>query len=355
MSEKQHKPTQRRLEDARREGEVVRSADVVGALVFIGVLMLLWQGGPWLLERLRGLLVQNVAAAARARDPSAAVVQALVSAGGQWLLVSVAVFGVVAVLAALGAFAQVGGMVAPKRLAPMLSRLNPGEGIQRMFSVRNLVGLAIMLLKVGCLALMLFVVIRESLSLPLQAGYGRPAAILAVVAHLVLMLFGWAAVVYVLMAAVDYWHVRLEFFKKNRMSTEELRREHRELQGDPHIVGRRRQLALEVQYSALEDRMRIATAVVFSARHAVALYYPGDGTLPMVIAKGSGEAVQRIRQMAEYHLVPTAANAGLAERLHDTVPMDTTIDRTLFRDVAALLRWADGADAVGTPYVSSRS
>jgi type III secretion protein U len=147
----------------------------------------------------------------------------------------------------------------------------------------------------------------------------------------------------------------LEFFKKNRMSTEELRREHRELQGDPHIVGRRRQLALEVQYSALEDRMRIATAVVFSARHAVALYYPGDGTLPMVIAKGSGEAVQRIRQMAEYHLVPTAANAGLAERLHDTVPMDTTIDRTLFRDVAALLRWADGADAVGTPYVSSRS
>jgi type III secretion protein U len=355
MSEKQHKPTQRRLEDARREGEVVRSADVVGALVFIGVLMLLWQGGPWLLERLRGLLVQNVAAAARARDPSAAVVQALVSAGGQWLLVSVAVFGLVAVLAALGAFAQVGGMVAPKRLAPMLSRLNPGEGIQRMFSVRNLVGLAIMLLKVGCLALMLFVVIRESLSLPLQAGYGRPAAILAVVAHLVLMLFGWAAVVYVLMAAVDYWHVRLEFFKKNRMSTEELRREHRELQGDPHIVGRRRQLALEVQYSALEDRMRIATAVVFSARHAVALYYPGDGTLPMVIAKGSGEAVQRIRQMAEYHLVPTAANAGLAERLHDTVPMDTTIDRTLFRDVAALLRWADGADAVGTPYVSSRS
>ncbi|CAJ0739784.1 EscU/YscU/HrcU family type III secretion system export apparatus switch protein [Ralstonia mannitolilytica] len=355
MSEKQHKPTQRRLEDARREGEVVRSADVVGALVFIGVLMLLWQGGPWLLERLRGLLVQNVAAAARAHDPSAAVVQALVSAGGQWLLVSVAVFGVVAVLAALGAFAQVGGMVAPKRLAPMLSRLNPGEGIQRMFSVRNLVGLAIMLLKVGCLALMLFVVIRGSLSLPLQAGYGRPAAILAVVAHLVLMLFGWAAVVYVLMAAVDYWHVRFEFFKKNRMSTEELRREHRELQGDPHIVGRRRQLALEVQYSALEDRMRIATAVVFSARHAVALYYPGDGTLPMVIAKGSGEAVQRIRQMAEYHLVPTAANAGLAERLHDTVPMDTTIDRTLFRDVAALLRWADGADAVGTPYVSSRS
>ncbi|MGT2433953.1 EscU/YscU/HrcU family type III secretion system export apparatus switch protein [Cupriavidus basilensis] len=130
------------------------------------------------------------------------------------------------------------------------------------------------------------------------------------------------------------------------MSTEELRREHRELQGDPHIV-RRRQLALEVQYSALEDRMRIATAIVFSARHAVALYYPGDGTLPMVIAKGSGESVQRIRQMAESHLVPTAANAGLAERLHDTVPMDTTIDRTLFRDVAALLRWAEGADAVG--------
>ncbi|MDY7510336.1 EscU/YscU/HrcU family type III secretion system export apparatus switch protein [Ralstonia wenshanensis] len=355
MSEKQHKPTQRRLEDARREGEVVRSTDVTSALVFIGMLVLLWQGGPWLLERMRGLLIQNVTAVAQARDPTAAVRQALVSAGAEWILLSAAVLVLVTVLAVLGAFAQVGGMFAPKRLTPQMSRLNPGEGIQRMFSVRNLIGLAIMLFKVACLALTLFVVIRGSLALPLQAGYGRPAAILAVVAHLVLVLFGWAAVVYVLMAALDYWHVRFEFFKKNRMSTEELRREHRELQGDPHIVGRRRQLALEVQYSALEDRMRIATAIVFSARHAVALYYPGDGTLPMVIAKGSGESVQRIRQMAESHLVPTAANAGLAERLHDTVPMDTTIDRTLFRDVAALLRWAEGADAVGNPYVSSTS
>ena len=77
MSEKQHKPTPRRLQDARREGEVVRSADVGGTLVFIGVLALLWQGGPYLIERLRGLLLGAVGAAARARDPGAVLQQVL--------------------------------------------------------------------------------------------------------------------------------------------------------------------------------------------------------------------------------------------------------------------------------------
>jgi type III secretion protein U len=328
---------------------------VGGTLVFIGVLALLWQGGPYLIERLRGLLLGAVGAAARARDPGAVLQQVLVSAGATWMMVAASVALLVILLAVAGAFAQVGGLFAPKRVAPQLSRLNPAQGLQRVFSVRNLVALAMMLLKVGCLALVLVTVVRGSLSAPLQAGYGRPAAVLAVAAHLVLMLFGWAAVVYVVMAAIDYWHVRHEFLKKNRMSTEELRREHREMQGDPHIASRRRQLAREAQYSALEDRMRIATAVVFSPRHAVALYYPGDDTLPMVIAKASGEAAERMRRMAERHLVPTAANAGLAERLHDTVPMDTSISRTLFRDVAALLRWAEGDQAVGTPYVASKS
>ncbi|MGT2433952.1 EscU/YscU/HrcU family type III secretion system export apparatus switch protein [Cupriavidus basilensis] len=195
MSEKQHKPTQRRLEDARREGEVVRSTDVTSALVFIGMLVLLWQGGPWLLERMRGLLIQNVTAVAQARDPAAAVRQALVSAGAEWILLSAAVLVLVTVLAVLGAFAQVGGMFAPKRLTPQMSRLNPGEG-----HPAHVLGAqpdrpghhAVQGGLPGADA-----VRRDSRVIGVAAagGLGRPAAILAVVAHLVLVLFGWAAVV----------------------------------------------------------------------------------------------------------------------------------------------------------------
>jgi len=243
----------------------------------------------------------------------------------------------------LAGFVQVGGVLAWSRLVPQLSRLNPAEGLKNMWSMRNLVNLAKMLLKTVLLAATLGWLIVESLDPSVQSGFTRPMSILALIVKLLMLLFGWAALIYIVMALIDIVHQRHEFNQKMKMSIEEVRREHKEDEGDPHIEAKRRQLAREAQFSSLQDRIGFASVVVYSSSVAVALYYGGIGTLPWVLARGEGEAAERIVRLARDALRPPLANAGLAHALYDRTPEKGTIQQQHFREVAQLLKWATGA------------
>jgi type III secretion protein U len=137
-------------------------------------------------------------------------------------------------------------------------------------------------------------------------------------------------------------HVRYEFMKNQRMTIDEHRREHKDTQGDPMMAGRRRAAFQEATYFSVTDRVRYSNAVVYSTRYAVALQYRGEGTLPQVIAKGEGHVAARIRQAAADYVIPSAFDSDLTQRLFEGVPLDRTIDRTLFARVADLMRWAQG-------------
>lgn len=211
-----------------------------------------------------------------------------------------------------------------------------------MFSMRNLVQLGKMILKTLCLALVLFVVLRGAIQVPVDAGYLEPLQILAVAGKLVLILFGWSAVVFAVIAGLDYVHEHVEFIKRQRMSIEEIRREYKETEGDPHIAARRRSMAREVLFSVMEERIRNASAVVYSPSRAVVLLYTGAGTLPRVVVRGEGEVAVRIREQAERNLVPAVANTGLTDKIFERIPLDQPIDRGLFREVSEVLHWAEG-------------
>ncbi|HIH2669980.1 TPA: EscU/YscU/HrcU family type III secretion system export apparatus switch protein, partial [Burkholderia cenocepacia] len=243
----------------------------------------------------------------------------------------------------LAGFVQVGGVMAWSRLVPQLSRLNPAEGMKNLWSLRNLVNLAKMLLKTALLVATLGWLIVESLDPSVQSGFTRPVSILALIVKLLMLLFGWAALIYIVMALIDIVHQRHEFNQKMKMSIDEVRREHKEDEGDPHIQAKRRQLAREVQFASLPDRIGYASVVVYSPRVAVALYYGGMGSLPWVLARGEGDAAERIVRLARDALRPTLANVGLAQALYETTPENGTIQPQHFREVAQLLKWATGA------------
>src|SRR5438105_4345309 len=115
--QKKHPPTHRRLREARKQGSVVRSAEIVSAAVFIGVLAALWLGARPLAERLHGLLAYAVQLAA-ARDPEAEIMRCAILGLQQWALLAVVIMGIAGALGAAAAFFQVGGMVAWSRIAP---------------------------------------------------------------------------------------------------------------------------------------------------------------------------------------------------------------------------------------------
>lgn len=340
-SEKNLEATHRKLEDARRRGEVPRSSDVTSAVVFLGVLAALWVLGRYFVRLFQALWHNAMGAVPQHLQDQQMLV--LGEASARLLLMGVLPVAVVALLCGVvGAFLQVGPLVAFEQIKPNLSRLNPAEGLKRMFAPRNLLNLAKILLKIALLAGLVYVLARGAIEDGVRTGHARPAEILVLVAWILLRMCCWAALIFLVMAVVDYVHERHEFMKQQRMSVEEYRREHRETQGDPIMAGRRRAAFFEAAFFGVGERVRVSTAVVYSTQYAVALRYDGPGTLPRVLAKGGGQVAARIRQAAADYLIPSAFDSDLAMQLYLKVPLDRPIDRALFGRVAELMRWATG-------------
>lgn len=341
MAEKDQDPTPKRLRDARMRGEVVFSNDVASSAVFLLVVLALWLAGATIFSLWRELWL-HATSERLFMAPDDGVQSLLMHAGHVLLVTAVGVTAVAVVGGLAGSFAQVGGLLAWERIKPDMNRLNPAQGLQQIFSTRNLVNLLKMLVKTVLLAAVMWLVIRGCLDTALKLGYATPADALSVGASLVLQSFAWAGLVYALMAGVDYAHMRYEFIKGLRMSIDEVRREHKDAEGDPLNRSRRRNAHFEAVYASLADRVRMASAVIHSQRVAVALQYLGEHDLPRVLARGEAELAAQIRRVAGEALIPMAFDPQLAELLYEEVPQDRPIPRSLYAPVARLLQWAQG-------------
>ncbi len=341
MSTKDQPPTARRLREARKRGEVVFSSDVASATVFVVVTVALWALGATVLGLVRELWLHATSPAMLTR-PEGRFPELLAHAARTLSWVMLPVLGVAALAGIAGSFSQVGGVLAFSRLKPDVNRLNPAAGMKRLFSTRNLVNLLKMLAKTLLLAAIIWFVVRGLLDTAVRLGHLTPAGIMATGARALTVIFGWAAVVYVLTAAIDYLHERFEFMKRQRMSIDEIRRDYKEAEGDPLTRARRRNTYFEAVYIGLGDRVAMASAVIHSNKVAIALQYLGPDDLPRVIARGENEVAIQIRRFAAEALVPSVAEAGLAEQLHADVALDQPIPRSLYAPVATLLRWAQG-------------
>lgn len=343
MAEKTRDPTPKRLRDARKRGEVVYSHDVSSTLTFVVVTVALWLLGGTVIGLLQELW-QHATSPEVLTRPDDRFAELLTHTTEVLLWGAVPLTALVAVAAAVGCFAQVGGLAAWEKLKPDVNRLNPAEGFKRIFSVRNLVNLLKMLAKTVLLGLLMFVVIRAFFDTAMKLGYSAPPAVLQVGGAALLTIFGWAAVIYVVMAGADYAHAHHEFMKQHRMSIEDLRQEHKESEGDPVNASRRRSAHFEAVYMGLGDRVRSASALICSGSTAVALQYLGEKDLPRVVARGENEVAAQMRRFAGEALIPMEFDAGLAGRLYDEVPEGQPIPRSLYEPVARLLRWAEGRE-----------
>ena len=347
MIEKNQPPTAKRLRDARKKGDIARSTELVDALVFIATIAALATQAPNFIALMRDLF-DAVFEAVASRDPAAAVHAVLTRAMRAWLMVGIGIVAVGGVVAAAVALAQTGGLVAFERIMPSLDKLNPAGGMKQMFSMRSLINLVKMTVKTTCLAGTIWALIRSSLDAPLQAGYLTPAGMLAVTGRMLSLLLGWAAIVFICFAVIDYVHQQYEYMKKLRMSTEEVRREYREMNGNPQIASKRKRMAREQVFDAMQDRVKGASAVVHSSRVAVALQYT-RGSVPWVSLRAEGETALRIVELSREFLIPTVNDPSLAEALFDGVPEGKYIDESLFERVAKLLRWARGQEETQAP------
>lgn len=240
MSEKTEKPTPRRLREARKKGDVPRSMELTRAFVLVGCLVWLGFGMGALMQRLLHLLKTAVNQGAAASRPVEAAI-GLLEPHLAWLLLPPLVFALAFSL--LGDFLQVRGVFSLHPLLPRMERLNPAEGLKRIFSTRSLVMLGFALAKLVLIVAAAVLLLKHSLH-ELTALIDRPVGQAAhTAAWLLLKLLALGAVIHLIVAVLDLAFQHYDYLKRQRMSIEELRREHKDTEGDPFLRARRRVIA----------------------------------------------------------------------------------------------------------------
>jgi type III secretion protein U len=339
MSEKTEEPTDKKLRDAKQKGQGPKSTDIVAAAVLIVSLLGLIGMGGAIYERLSSVVKLGLGDALQAKTNQAmAALATQMLMDALWAALPLVVMSVLVATVAL--FAQVGVVISFEGLTPKFDKLNPAEGVKKIFSVRSLIEFVKSIFKAVALGWVLWISVKGMVPLLVGAAY-LPLSSAALVAwHSMLDLLGVACLVFVVIAPIDFGLQRYLFIKDQRMSKDDIKREHKEADGDPQMKGQRKAMAHEINNSPPQQKVPGASVVVTNPTHfAVALRYDPETTpVPVVVAKGADEAAALIRQIAAQHGVPIVGNPPLARALFK-LPLEHPIPAALFDAVAVVLRW----------------
>jgi flagellar biosynthesis protein FlhB len=331
-----------KLEKARDRGQVAKSADVVSALVFtVAVAYLYWKGWDGLQAQFR--YDQALLAQAGRLDASAAGLWHLIGSMVRDSVMALApFFGALMVAALVGNLAQTGPVLSMDPLKADFNRLNPVNGLKKLFSMRTLFDGARAVLKLLLLSLVVYHSIKSLAPQFPQLASMPPAKL----AHTVLddaAATGFKiALMLCLIALVDFGFTRREFSKKMRMSRRDLKDEHKHREGDPRIRARLRELRREALRRSMAARKTSSADVLLTnpTHVAVALrYVHGEMASPLIVAKGAGVLAAGMRMIAAKHRIPVVQNPPLARQLFREVEVDQHVPPQLYAQVARILVW----------------
>jgi len=339
--EKTEQATPRRLQKAREEGDSGVSTYAAQAVAFLAVTAVL-PGAVRALVETSGHDLRAAIARAAERPASVSLDPSALGASVVGLVAPVLLVAMLA--SAVVLVVQTGGFMATKKLSPDLARLNPFEGVKRLLSGARLFAVARALVAAAFVAwVAVRVLSTHAADLARSSGQLGSAALVA--RTLAATLVRDAAIVGVVLGAVDLLVVRRGWMQRLRMSKQEVKREVKDSEGDPHIRAARERANQEALASATIANVRTASVVVVNPTHiACALRYAGeDDDAPVVVASGEGDLAARILRAAHQFGVPVVQNVPLARALRE-LEVGDQIPEALYEAVAEILRevWEQG-------------
>jgi len=339
--ERTEQPTAKRHEDARRKGQVAKSADLTAAVLLMGVLGAgSLAGGRFIADAVEAFRRGLGAASNPELTPASAVVlffdTSATIARLAWPFV------VIPAAAALGAqLLQTRIVVSWEALAPQWSRVNPLQGLGRLLSARSLVETLKTVIKLAATGGVAYATLRADWPLLLVLGQAGGEATLATLGRVVRDLWVGVGLTYLALAGLDYGYQWWQHRQSLRMTREEVREENKEVEGNPQLRSRIRALHRARVTRRMMAEVRRADVVLRNPVHvAVALRYEGGRMrAPKVVAKGARLVARRIVEIAERHGVPVIENPPLARSLFRAAAVGQEIPRELYRVVAEVLAY----------------
>lgn len=342
--DKEHEASPQKLIEARRKGDIPRSADLLAASATAGFLLALVAIGGWMVQQAgsAGMVLLD-----QADDLSQLMVTGAAAPIGGILLGFV---GPVLALLALPPVLVIGVIVAtrgftvtPDRMAPKLSRLSPLATAKQKFGPEGLFHFANSAVKLFLVAGILYAFITARLEDILATVHLAPGLSAALLARLVVEFLSILLLIALVLGGLDYlWQMR-QHRQRNRMSRKEMVDEFKQSEGDPHLKSARRQRAQEVATNRMLADVATADVVVVNPTHyAVALRWDRvRGGAPVCVAKGVDEIARVIRARAAENGVPLHSDPPTARAIHATVEIGQEIRVEHYRAVAAAIRFAE--------------
>ena len=338
--EKTEAPTGRRIEQAREQGQVPHSRELGSFLVLIVSAATIWFLGSWFSQRLADLFRRSLAWDSRVvSEPEYGLVRfASLSWSALEIFWPLVLAMVVAALAP--PFLLNAWNFAPKAFTPDLSRLNPLNGIKRVLSWNGLAEMIKAVAKAGLIGgVAVWVIWRDQeqlfslLSLPLESG-------LAVAGDIISWSFLLIVAAMFLIVAADVPFQLWQYYDKLKMTKEEVKQEHKEMEGSPEVKGRIRRMQREAAQRRMMSAVPKADVIVTNPTHfAVALAYASGMRAPKVVAKGVDAVALRIREIGAEHGVPLLEAPPLARALYRFAELEDEIPGALYNAVAEVLAY----------------
>lgn len=361
-ADKSELPTPKKLRDARRKGDVAKSKDLGAGLLTLAWLILFLAASGYVAKELARLATDTIAGATTLPFERAAATAGW-DALGTLMRISLVTLVPVALIATFAEFLQVGPILTTEKLKFGLEKMNPIEGLKRMFGKDGLFELAKTLVKVALICTIAWIVIRNALasstqlialagSSPIDAS--GPAAAMASLSQtwsLTLQMFAMVVCVFLFVAVADRLYAKASFIKKMKMSRRDIRQEHKEDEGDPQIKSMRREMHQEWANQNAIGATRGSAALLVNPTHiAIALDYDLESCpVPVIAAKGAGPLAAAMRTEAERAGVPIIRNITTARALWARGEIGEIVPEDMFDAIAAIILWAAKARSGDAP------
>lgn len=343
--EKTEDPTSKKLEDARKEGQVAKSKEVTSAFELLAVFSLLY---VWI-EKMGTYFVGNIydiysqipeyIKMYDGNVPEQTINAIFVKSMSRVLLI-LAPFLIVGFIVALVCnVAQVKWKPTSKPMKPKFNKLNPVSGFKRIFSANSLMELFKSILKIGLISYVVYSYLKKNMP-PLYLFYDLSLnQSVAQVGSLVIGLGLRIALWYMLIAVLDFIYQKIKFKNDMKMTKQEVKDEYKNQEGDPQVKGKQRQRMQEASRRRMMQQLPEADVVITNPTHfAVAIKYDPDlYDAPYVVAKGADYLAQKIKETAKEHHIEIVENKPLARMLYANVDVGSVVPPELYQAVAEVL------------------
>lgn len=336
--QKTEQPTHKKLRDARKQGNISHSKDFTQTLLVIALLGYLWLNSSNITDGFSRLILAPTRALHMEFDHAWPLVLQEVLREAVWLALPFLL--ITLIIGFFAEFLQVGIVLAFEKLKPSGKKLNVVENLKNIFSKKSLMEFLKSVLKITLLFVLVFLVIRDALPQLARIPHSGIAGLEVALGSLLKVLLINVALGYTVIAVADLAWQRFQYRRGLMMSKQEVKQEYKEMEGDPYIKSKRKQLHQEMSMQSNAAQTSKASVLLTNPTHyAVALYYQEEETpLPLILAMGQGHVAQQMIKIARAHQIPIMRDVPLTRALIAQGELEQYIPEPLIEAVAEVLK-----------------